>query len=167
MTSSEYVWNTNLDTRSARPHDGSAKAMPGHRWTSIEAARWASSGGLLSTPADYARFLIEIVSPQPGDAFRLNRASLGEMTRPVIQVRDEHRPSSWGGPSSWGLGWQLFDTGGGPVMAHGGDSVGFHSFAAASVVRKSAFVIMTNGEGGRRVVEQLIAPDSMDWLLGT
>lgn len=165
MTSSEYVWNPGIAERSALPHDADGKPMPGHRWSALEAARWASSGGLLSTPADYARFLIEVVSPRHPDAFRLGRASLDEMVRPAIRVPDGQRGSAWTLGSSWGLGWQLFDIAGAPVIAHGGDSQGFHNFAAASVAHRSAFVVMTNGAGGTQVVEQLVAPDSLDRLL--
>jgi CubicO group peptidase (beta-lactamase class C family) len=165
MSSSEYVWNPSLARRSAVPHDASGKAMSGHRWSAIDAARYASSGGLLSTPADYARFLIEVIKPRPSDAFRLNRDSLAEMTRPVIRVPGEHRASAWTLGSSWGLGWQLLDTARGRLIAHGGDSPGFHNFAAASIAHKSAFVVMTNGERGTQVIEQLLAPDSMGRLL--
>jgi hypothetical protein len=59
----------------------------------------------------------------------------------------------------------LLDCASGPVIAHGGDSPGFHNFAAASIAHKSALVVMTNGEGGGDVIEQLIAPESMDRLL--
>jgi hypothetical protein len=41
----------------------------------------------------------------------------------------------------------------------------FHNFAAASIAHKAALVVMTNGEDGRQVIEQLIAPESMDRLL--
>jgi CubicO group peptidase (beta-lactamase class C family) len=165
MTSSEYVWNPGLAERSALPHDAGGKVMPGHRWSAIEAARWASSGGLLTTPADYARFLIEVVSPRRNDAFRLTRDSLDEMIRPVVRVPDGQRGSAWALGSSWGLGWQLFDIASDPVIAHGGDSPGFHNFAAVSIARKSALVIMTNGEGGKQVIEQIIASESLDRLL--
>lgn len=165
MKSSGYVWNPSLAERLALPHDAGGKAMPGHRWSAVEAARWASSGGLLTTPADYARFLIEVMSPRRNDAFRLNRDSLDEMIRPLVRVPDGQRGSAWALGSSWGLGWQLFDTASGPVVAHGGDSPGFHNFAAASIAHKSAFVVMTNGEGGKQVIEQLIAPDSLNRLL--
>lgn len=165
MTSSEYLWNPSLTGRSALPHDADGKAMPGHRWTAIEAARYGSSGGLLSTPADYARFLIDVMSPRPDDAFRLNRDSLDEMVRPAIRVPDGERASAWAHPSAWGLGWQLFDTASGPVIAHGGDSPGFHNFAAASITHKSAVVAMTNGAGGWQVIEQIVAPESLNRLL--
>ncbi|MGK6319750.1 serine hydrolase domain-containing protein [Sphingomonas sp. DT-204] len=165
MTSSDYIWNVDLGTRSALPHDVDGKATPGHRWTAIEAARWGSSGGLLTTPADYARFLIAVMSPRPNDTYRLNRDSLAEMVRPAIRVPDKERPSAWSLGSSWGLGWQLFDVAGDPVIAHGGDSSGFHNFAAASLARKSALVVMTNGQGGSQVIEQLVVPDFLDRLL--
>ncbi|MGK6354003.1 serine hydrolase domain-containing protein [Sphingomonas sp. DT-207] len=165
MTSSDYIWDPSLGARSALPHDADGKAMPGHRWTAIEAARWGSSGGLLTSPADYARFLIELMNPRSDDPFRLSRKSLDEMVRPAIRVPEEERGMAWPLGSAWGLGWQLFDVGGDPVIAHGGDSPGFHNFAAASIAHKSALVVMTNGQGGWPVMKQLIAPASLDRLL--
>jgi CubicO group peptidase (beta-lactamase class C family) len=126
---------------------------------STDAARYASSGGLQATAADYARFLIEVIDPKPADAFRLNATSLERMLTPVKAVPDD--PAR----TSWALGWQIFPTASGEVIAHGGDGTGFHSFAAASVSTRSGFVVMTNGENGWRVLRELgIGGDMSQWL---
>ncbi len=159
MTSSGYVWDDAWAARVARPHD--TKGMPlekGHP-AGTAAARYASSGGLHATPTDYARFLIEVIDPRPADAFRLTTDTLRIMTRPVVAVPDDPRGSSWA------LGWQVFPTDDGNVIAHGGDGQGFHSFAVASVSHRSAYVVMTNGENGWKLVQQLIAKDEIHRLL--
>jgi hypothetical protein len=61
----------------------------------------------------------------------------------------------------------VFPTPDGDVIAHGGDGTGFHSFAVASVSRKSAYVVMTNGENSWKLVQQLITGEEMHRLLMT
>ena len=106
----------------------------------MDAARYGSAGGLHATPTDYAQFLIELIDPRPGDAFRLSAASLQEMVRPQVTVTES---------LSWGLGWAIeHKKTGGDVISHGGDNPGFKAMTAASPETKSAFVIMTNGDRG-------------------
>lgn len=160
MTSSGYVWNDVWNPRAAVPHDGSGQPMRKRHPTATDTARYASSGGLHATASDYAKFLIEVIDPRPADAFRLNAASLEAMLAPAVKVPDDPHDSSWA------LGWQVFPAEEGNVIAHGGDGAGFHSFAAASVSRKSGFVIMTNGENGWRLLRELGAGTDMSRLLG-
>lgn len=159
MASSGYVWDDAWAARVARPHDANGMPLKKGHPTATAAARYASSGGLHTTPTDYARFLIEVINPKPADAFRLTTDSLELMTRPVVAVPDDPRGTSWA------LGWQVFPTGDGNVIAHGGDGLGFHSFAVASVSHRSAYVVMTNGENGWKLAQQLIAKDEMHRFL--
>lgn len=153
MTSSGYVWNDTLEKRAARPHDSEGKPLDKKKPTATDAARYAAAGGLHTTPTDYAKFLIEVIAPKTSDAFRLNQASLKEMVRPQVKVDDSH---------SWALGWQVIHTKNGDLIQHGGNQKGFHALAAASVERKSGFIIMTNGDNGWRlnnqVFEQVMEP---------
>jgi CubicO group peptidase (beta-lactamase class C family) len=158
MTSSAYVWSPALEGRMARRHDENADPLPERRPTATDAARYASSGGLLTTPGEYARFLAEVVAPRSPDDFRLGADTLGQMLRPAVEV--SHEPAS-----SWALGWQLLATPRGTVIAHGGDNPGTHCFAAASVERRSAFVVMTNGTGGIEVLRSIALGASMPALL--
>lgn len=146
MSSSTYTWNAKLGPRFARPHDENGKPFDKPRRTDIGAARYASAGALMTTATDYARFLIEVIAPKPADRYRLTPASIAEMTRPVIKVAEDPRHTSWA------LGWQIFDTGRGNVIAHGGDDTGTHCYCAAWPDRRSAFVIMTNAEGGLKLL---------------
>ena len=160
MSSSGYVWTTTYEARAARPHDSKGTPIPtGMHPTATDAARYASAGNLHTTPTDYAKFLIEVINPKKSDAFRLTRESLAEMVRPVAKVPDDPRSSSWA------LGWQVFDTAAGAVIAHGGNGPGFHAFAAASVPHKSAFVVMTNGDLGWQVIGRITAGESVTRLL--
>jgi CubicO group peptidase (beta-lactamase class C family) len=107
--------------------------------TDFDAARYGSAGGLHTTPTEYAKFLIEIMNPRPGDAYRLSTASLREMVRPQVKVTES---------ISWGLGWTVEHTKAGDFIAHSGDNPGYKAMVAASIQRKAGFVIMTNGDRG-------------------
>ena len=159
MSSSGYLWRPLFEERAARRHDAGGAPLPVRRSSATDAARYASAGGLLTTPADYAKFLIEVIDPRPPDAFRLRADSLREMLRPAVKVSDDPRPTGWA------LGWQVLDTGRGTVVAHGGANPGTHSYAAASVERRSAFVVMTNGETGTEVLRRLVLGDAMPRIL--
>lgn len=147
MTSSGYVWKDTFEKHAARPHDAEGRPLNKAKPKATDAARYASAGGLHTTPTDYARFLIEVINPKPGDAFRLNRESLKEMVRPQVKVDDSH---------SWALGWEIYHGPKGDQILHGGNQTGFHAFAAASIERKSGVVIMTNGDSGWKLNNQVV-----------
>ena len=68
MRSSGYVWNPAWERRVATPHDANGRLLPKGHPTAADAARYASSGGLHATASDYAKFLIEVITPKPADA---------------------------------------------------------------------------------------------------
>jgi CubicO group peptidase (beta-lactamase class C family) len=162
MASSGYVWNDALAARSARPHDVTGAPLAARHPTAADAARYASAGGLRASLADFARFVIEVIAPGPADAFRLRPDTIETMVRPAVPVSEEPFRSSWA------LGWQILHLIDGPVIAHGGDNPGFHSFAAASRERKAGFVVLTNGDGGTKVIERLLfTPGLLGRLVGS
>ncbi len=156
MDSSGYVWNDMFEKRMARPHDVSGKALNNKKSTASDVARYGSSGALLSTPTDYARFYLEVLNPKPADRFRLTKASLAEMLRPQVKVAETPEYTMW-----WGLGWRLIHTKSGDSFGHGGDNEGFHCESAASEQKKSGFVIMTNGENGGKFLHDLLTGELM------
>jgi CubicO group peptidase (beta-lactamase class C family) len=148
MASSGYVWNDFFEKHMARPHDAKGVPFANKKSNEADVARYASAGALLSTPTDYSKFLIEVLAPKPADQFRLSQKSLAEMVRPQISLHD-----SLG--SSWGLGWRIFPSPTGDTIWHGGDNDGFHCVAAASLSSKSGYVVMTNGEDGAALIQEL------------
>lgn len=139
MTSSGYVWSDLFEKRAARGHDEQGKPRSFRKSTAADMERYAAAGGLMTTPTDYAKFLIEIIDPKPADAFRLNGASLKEMVRPQVAVE---------GPISWALGWTINKTEQGTLIQHGGSNPGFQCWIAASIAHKCGLVIMTNSDSG-------------------
>lgn len=160
MASSGYFWNDAMERHMARGHDEKGKRSEMSRKPNGPAvARYGMVGGLCTTPTDYAKFLIEIIDPKPSDAFRLNKSSLEEMLRPQVKRNAE---------SSWALGWEINHTPNGDFLRHGGGNPGFSCLVAASVERKSGYVIMTNGEnsGYFGVIAKLITGEILSRFLG-
>ena len=155
MTSSDFAMTAKLKRNAARPHDEKGTPLDFNTPTAESIARYGAAGGLLTTPSDYARFVIEVVNPKASDPFRLTKASLDDMLRPHVKVNDAME-------SSWALGWQVQKTG---VINHGGHNRGFHCHAVASPATRSGFVIMTNGEAGGALIEKLLLGDVMNRLL--
>jgi len=153
MNSSGYIWNKKFERQMADPHDEKGQLLERGKPSDIDAARYASAGGLLTTPTDYAKFLIEIVNPRPSDRFRLKQSTIAEMVRPHIQGGDS--PTN-----SRGLGWEIVHTDTDDFIVHGGDNSGFHAFAAASRKQKAGYIVMTNGDGGTTLIKQLIIGDT-------
>jgi CubicO group peptidase (beta-lactamase class C family) len=154
MTSSGYVFREGM----ARPHDGKGNIIADRITTAVDAARYGAAGNLHTTATDYAKFLIEFIDPKPSDGFRLSAATLKEMTRPHAKVTDSQ---------SWGLGWAIeHDKTAGDIINHGGDNPGFKALTAASIERKSAFVIMTNGDRGfEDVITKVVMSEQMQRFL--
>jgi CubicO group peptidase (beta-lactamase class C family) len=155
MTSSDFTMTAKLRRHAARPHDEKGPPLDLNTPTGESIARYGAAGGLSTTPSDYARFIIEVVSPKASDPFRLTKASLDDRLRPHVKVNDAMG-------SSWALGWQVQKTG---AINHGGHNRGFQCHAVASAATRSGFVVMTNGEAGASLLEKLLLSDVTNRLL--
>jgi CubicO group peptidase (beta-lactamase class C family) len=141
MKSSRFVWDGAYARRVATPHDKTGKPIETKPKTASEMAAdlavYGAAASLSTTPADYARFLLEILDPKPADAFRLDESSRREYLRPQFK-RDEISSSS--------LGWVVAQFNGLTSFTHAGSAAGWNCESFASTDRKSGIVIMTNGD---------------------
>ena len=136
MTSSGYLYRDGM----ARPHNEKGVMIADRIARPPDAARYGAAGELHSTANDYAKFLNEIIAPKPADASRLSPLSHAEMIRPQVKITDT---------LSWGLGWAIErHPGMSDILTHSGDNPGFKAITGASVDRRSAFIIVTNGDRG-------------------
>src|SRR3972149_3133762 len=99
-------------------------------------------GGLRTTAIEYAVSLTEVLSPHVAAAFRLMPATRQEMLRPQIKVD---------AANSWALGWEIRHTPQGDLIQHQGGQSGVQAFAAASLARRSGYIILTNSDNGWKV----------------
>jgi CubicO group peptidase (beta-lactamase class C family) len=145
MTSSFITWGMNSVRQIAKPHDESGTRIAGKYVTppaGPEAAdgiaRYGAAAMLMTTPTDYAKFLLEFLSPKPADDSRLNDASRSEMLRPQFTKNDR----------AWeGLAWALEQHDGTPMLfTHAGQDAGYYCFTAGSTERRSGLMVMLNGD---------------------
>jgi len=162
MTSSAFAGDDALEKRAARPHDSSGKPISRFKGPAAAAARYAAAGGLLTTAKDFAKFIIETVSPKESDAFRLTQKSLKEMTRPQIKLDETVKID---GATSWGLGWAIQERPEGNLLVHSGGQRGFRSLAMVSMEKKSGFIILTNGDNGGKITYSSSLGDAIYRLL--
>jgi CubicO group peptidase (beta-lactamase class C family) len=160
MKHSGYVWTPAMQRNVTRPHDPAGAPLPQKPSTAIDVARYGSAGSLMTTAGDYAQFLIEVMKPKPADGYRLSEATRREMLSPQVEAV--------GSPikTSWALGWQIWHLEKGELIAHGGDDEGWHSLSLWSPERRTGFVILTNGEGGYKLIwEDLLKPLIEEFVL--
>lgn len=142
MPSSGYVGNSILEQHGARGHDSVGRPFPTGQSNAIDVGRYAAMGGLRTTALDYAAFLSEILEPRTAPTFRLAAPTRREMLRPHVRVE---------GPKSWALGWEINEIPGGRLLQHQGGQAGVQTFTAASLERRSGYVILTNSDNGARI----------------
>ena len=153
MRSSGYVHKPWFDTRRARPHDVKGNPLPYRTGRAIDTARYGAAGGLLTTPGDYAKFMMEVIDPKPQDDHHLSAHSLKEMMTAQVEVTRLGDDIV-----SWGLGWRIARTPHAVFFGHGGENPGFQCISEACLADRSGFVAMTNGENGGKLL-QTLAPE--------
>ena len=141
MTHSAYdqPLSPERDRNAARAHgmDGGAMDAKWHVYPELEAA------GLWTTPTDLATFLIEVQQSIRGRSNRvLSRAMAQEMVNPV-------------GVGEYGVGLGVSKIGEGWYVGHGGSNWGFRCDMRAHKIKGYGVAVMTNGDRGGRVIEEL------------
>jgi CubicO group peptidase (beta-lactamase class C family) len=127
--------------RLAHAHNGQGThgAVPWHIYPEQAAA------GLWTTPSDLARLAIEVQEAVRGPKGKvLSQASAREMTAPV-------------GTGPFAVGFTVEQKGQGWYFSHGGSNWGFRCSLVAHVRKGYGVVIMTNGDAGGGVIQELEA----------
>jgi CubicO group peptidase (beta-lactamase class C family) len=157
MTSS---WiSSGLDyAKVAKPHDDNGKRIAGKFYSPPSPAeqaegiaRYGAAAMLMTTPTDYATFLLEILNPKPADNFRLNERSRAEMLRPQVKTAQHWE----------GLSWPVEQHEGAPtIFVHSGQDAGYYCIGAGCMERRSGFKIMMNGDTYIPFLTKLLANPS-------
>ena len=154
MRRSSYVWRADFEADYARPHDAQPTPSDKRRPTKPR-----SAATLHTTAADYARFLLAVLS-----GARLKPETAKQWLDPQVRLRqhcieclstdgqdaDQH--------VAWGLGWGLEPDAG--SFFHWGDNGQFKAFVAGSPADRSAVVVFTNGYNGMAIM-----PDVLNQLM--
>jgi CubicO group peptidase (beta-lactamase class C family) len=143
MASSSYEQPIaeSLAKRAARAHNGAGRRMgaPWHVYPEQAAA------GLWTTPSDLARFAIEVQRAIRGPKGAvLTQASAREMITPT-------------GAGDYAVGFSIEKQGQGWYFGHGGSNWGFQCHVLAHVRKGYGIAIMTNGDAGGRIIQEIEA----------
>ena len=141
------------EQQAARAHNRSG-ARSGDRWHVYPEQ---AAAGLWTTPTDLAKFAIEVQLAVLGRSRRvLSEATAREMITPV-------------GVGPYGIGFSITKFGEGWYFGHGGSNWGFQCLLTAHRIKGYGAAIMTNGDNGgalieelRKMIEQDSAWDSLD-----
>lgn len=120
-------------------HRDDGRPLPGGNHRHPEEA----AAGLWTTPADYARFVIEI-----------QNAYLGKSKTVIDQKQAQLMLSRQS--LHYGLGWTVEPPGREPRFTHSGSNEGFKCVVVSYPERRQALVFMSNGDGGRLLMEEYL-----------
>ena len=144
MPTSSYEWDEKHGAKVGAGHDAKGEVKKaGKRFDEANAAY-----SLLTTPSEYARFLIEMMNPNRG-GHSISADSVTDM------LTETSRSKS--GDRIYGLGWALSDTSIGRAVSHGGsNSSGFRCYSRFYPDSRNGIVIMSNAAGGKRLYQALL-----------
>lgn len=150
MRHSSFAWRPDFEGNYADPHD--ADLVPA---TKNKPTAGNVSGSLQTTAADYARFMLAVMS-----GARLKPATARAWLKPEVRLKQQcfacigSTAPEGDQRVAWGLGWGL-EAGAGTFF-HWGDAGRFKSFAIGSVSRRTAVVVLVNGANGMALMPELV-----------
>lgn len=108
-----------------------------------------SAGGLLTTPSDYAKFMVLMMERSGRAAWEISDATRQTMLTPHLQVR---------GPDiTRGLGWEIEQSPEGPLFQHSGSNYGiFKTLGVGNARTGRAIVVFTNGANGNALAARIV-----------
>lgn len=104
------------------------------------------AGSMFTTVADYARFLVAMLSER-GGALAFSQPTRRAMFEPQVQLNSA---------LAWGLGWGLERTDGADLIWHWGANGSFRNFVLADPERRRGVVVLVNSANGPKLYERII-----------
>ena len=135
-----------LASRAAAGHDADGKPIAGSWWTLPEMA----AGGLWTTASDLARFIIAINQAWSGASNPLlGQSAARKMLTPVM--------------GGWALGFAVDTVARELRYSHTGSNNGYRSVFVAYPNRGDGIVILTNGDGGASLRDEILRSASAEY----
>jgi CubicO group peptidase (beta-lactamase class C family) len=153
MTSSSFSWQDRYKQLKAFNHDALGNPTGQGENNPMDAA-----GSLLTTSADYAKFVAAILT-----GVGLNEETRRQMLAPQIRVDDacractDRKPGKLSTDVAWGLGWGLQTTDEGNSIWHWGDNGNNKAFVVAFEEQRDGIVLLANGANGFFILKDILA----------
>lgn len=128
----------------ATGHDNDGTPVPGKYHTYPE----MSAAGLWTTPTDLATLAIRLQETLAG---RWSKILTRETFARMLEVQPPERDSGFG------IGYEIHGAGPDLEFRHGGADVGFRAQFVAFAARGQGAVIMTNGDNGSELADEVLA----------
>ena len=143
MDASSFVWQDRFLPNMAHGHDKQCSSQEIRRITVGDA------DSLLTTPSDYAKFMIQIIKSCRIDKLHPSKHSVSQMVSKHISISEK---------LSWGLGWGIQQTDAGDCFWQfgGGEGAPFQNFAVAFRDLGIGVIILTNSANGEDIFEDLV-----------
>ncbi len=136
-----------MHSRASGAYDTTGKLIDGYWHNYPEKA----AAGLWTTPTDLARYELQIQQIMKGEP--------GILTKEFVEkMLTKHQ-------FEWGLGPQLRKEGDSLLFQHGGKNAGFTNMFIAAAEKDFGLVVMTNGDNGRLLMQEIVTAISeyYDW----
>jgi CubicO group peptidase (beta-lactamase class C family) len=154
MTSSSFAWEERFARLKTFNHD-----LLGNPSGQGEGAFPNAAGSLLTTSADYAKFVAAVLN-----GTGLKKETRREWLTPQIRVDEAcrnctDRPAAGklSAEIGWGLGWGLQTTDEGTSFWHWGDNGNNKAFIVAFEKQKDGLVVLTNSANGLFILKEILA----------
>jgi D-aminopeptidase len=145
LTNTRYVWDDRFTLRSSCGHDRDGNAKTRRKYYSDANAAYS----LYTSAADYARFLVEIMSEDRSGTHSISARMSSQMLAPGIHRDDQD--------ADWGLGWGLKSVDGRQQVYHSGsNATGFRCYSEFCPETGDGLVIMSNAIGGKELWQAVI-----------
>jgi len=158
MKSSTFVYplKTELQAKEAMPHDDKgAVGEPAMHQTAL------AHGGLMTTPSDLAKFVIELMKAYQGES---HRVLYQNMVKQLLKKELELDPEMFGFPLGEGLGVFLFGKGQDFSFGHPGSNLpGTTSWLIGWPDSGNAVIIMANGFRGDLLSMEILSTISSEY----
>lgn len=151
-----YTWQKEFEAMAASGHDASGKLVENRSlYTNANTAY-----SLYCSPIEYALFLEEMLRLDRSAPQSLSAASIEAMlkrTTEAVGRKPIHRNGKTPAETTYyGLGWAIDPTASGDRVFHSGSNRGFRCYCEFDPKSGSGIVIMTNGEGGAELWQELM-----------
>jgi len=156
MNRTSYIWQERFEDNFAVGHD--IIEFPIENFGKF--TRAIAGGSLLTTIADYAKFVEAIMQRKGLDEYTWN-----EMLSPSIRIKSKHQFPTFSSEKtdqydsielSYGLGWGLFKSPYGKAFFKEGHGPGWQNYNVNFIDQKISIIIMTNSDNGERIFKDLL-----------